>query len=67
MDGPQGHYDKRNESNHERQILYNSPYMRNLINKTKLRDTETRLEVPEMDREGGQNGKRGSRDTNFQL
>ena len=51
MDGPQGHY-KWNESNHERQILCNSPYMCNLINKTKLIDTETRLEVAR-DGQGG--------------
>ena len=65
MDGPWGQYAKWNNLNRERQTPYDLTYMWNLKQKQKLSSNVQRTDwwLPEV--QGGLNGWRGSKGTNF--
>ena len=43
MDGPRGYHAKRNKSDGERQVSYDSTHMRNLKKKKKNKQTKSRI------------------------
>ena len=75
MDGLEGHYAKLNESDRERQVLYDITYiwnqkntnkLMNITKRSRLTDTENKLVVTSGEREGG-TGKKGQKIKRYKL